>query len=297
MNDDLGPRLREVAARLEAPAGDLGEVLRSGARRRLLRIVGTTLGVIALVGGGWISAALVGSFETTGSGLRPDTAGGPSEGSSAASASPSPAGAEGRVVVTRTDGARYIEGSVSFIRLSYDDGRNIVLPALGPGPDPVAKQVPVGRVTVEHKEQPCVGTCEGLDPPVNRCSTRALVDEVTNLRLKIHIEGSRCSVEVVGEHFALPYDGQDPAEVGVPYRFRILSHCGLGHPIQFDGRYWLPVLPRYRETINPPPGFDQSSDTGKMTLDDEDTATYESSGGTRVEYEPAEPPSRQFMCD
>ena len=76
------------------------------------------------------------------------------------------------------------------------------------------------------------------------------------------------------------------AEPGVAYEFEIRSHCGIDHPIEFDGRFWMVSDARYRNTHNPPPGFDFNTDRGTMTLVDIETARYRSSGGTMVLFEP-----------
>lgn len=70
------------------------------------------------------------------------------------------------------------------------------------------------------------------------------------------------------------------------YHFEIRSHCGIGDPIEFDGRFWVPEQTRYRRGHHAPPGFDFNTDVGTLTLVDSDTAKYVSSGGTTVLFEP-----------
>ncbi len=74
--------------------------------------------------------------------------------------------------------------------------------------------------------------------------------------------------------------------------FRLLVHCGLSYPLEFDGRLWLPVDPELRKTINPPPGIrgDGIYDEGTIRTVDQDTIVYTSSGGIEVEYEPTVQP-------
>lgn len=73
-------------------------------------------------------------------------------------------------------------------------------------------------------------------------------------------------------------------------RFRLLTHCGLSFPLEFEDRLWLPVDERLRNTMNPPEGFssDNYHDMGSIRKVDEDTVVYTSSGGTEVEYRPTE---------
>lgn len=70
--------------------------------------------------------------------------------------------------------------------------------------------------------------------------------------------------------------------------FRLLIHCGLSYPLEFDGRNWRPVDPRLRRTHNPPDGFaiDDNYDKGTVRRVDEDTIIYTTSEGREVEYEP-----------
>src|SRR5918992_882469 len=71
-------------------------------------------------------------------------------------------------------------------------------------------------------------------------------------------------------------------------RFRLLTHCGLSYPLEFDNRFWLPVDAKLRRTINPPEGFhsDGYYDVGRVRPIDHDTVMYTSSVGIEVEYEP-----------
>jgi len=70
--------------------------------------------------------------------------------------------------------------------------------------------------------------------------------------------------------------------------FRLLTHCGLSYPLEFDKGFWLPVNRKLRRTINPPQGFasDGYYDKGSIRRIDEDTLIYTSSTGVDVEYEP-----------
>jgi hypothetical protein len=92
---------------------------------------------------------------------------------------------------------------------------------------------------------------------------------------------------------------QDEGEADGPGEgeFRLLTHCGLSLPLEFDQRYWLPVNRKLRRTINPPEGFasDGYYDEGHLRVVDRDTIIYTSSGGTSVKYEPTR--RRPFSCE
>lgn len=72
--------------------------------------------------------------------------------------------------------------------------------------------------------------------------------------------------------------------------FRLLVHCGLSVPLEFDDRLWLPIDPELRRTRDPPDGFgtDENYDEGTIRVVDRDTLVYTSSEGVEVEYEPSE---------
>ena len=71
-------------------------------------------------------------------------------------------------------------------------------------------------------------------------------------------------------------------------RFRLLTHCGLGLPLEFQGEHWLPVNRKLRRTINAPEGFTSHGyyDVGTVRRIDRDSLVYTSSMGIAVEYEP-----------
>jgi hypothetical protein len=71
-------------------------------------------------------------------------------------------------------------------------------------------------------------------------------------------------------------------------RFRLLTHCGLSYPLEFDGHFWLPTDRTLRRTINAPEGFASHNyyDHGTIRRIDADTVIYTSSTGVEVRYEP-----------
>jgi len=80
-------------------------------------------------------------------------------------------------------------------------------------------------------------------------------------------------------------------------KFRLLTHCGLSYPLEFEDRFWLPVDPKLRRTIGPPEGFtsDGYHDAGTVRRIDRDTLIYTSSTGIEVRYEPTD--ERPYGCE
>jgi hypothetical protein len=70
--------------------------------------------------------------------------------------------------------------------------------------------------------------------------------------------------------------------------FRLLTHCGLSFPLEFETQLWLPVERKLRRTINAPEGFrsDGYYDKGSIRRIDENTIVYTSSTGVEAEYRP-----------
>jgi hypothetical protein len=71
-------------------------------------------------------------------------------------------------------------------------------------------------------------------------------------------------------------------------KFRLLTHCGLGYPLEFENEFWLPSDPELKRTINTPEGFasDGYYDNGTIRRIDDNTLIYTSATGIAVEYEP-----------
>ena len=69
--------------------------------------------------------------------------------------------------------------------------------------------------------------------------------------------------------------------LGVPYRFTLSTHCGLGSLVDFDGSFWDVAGDG---GPNPPPGFGNPSDQGVMTLTSVDQAVYRSSQGVAATF-------------
>ena len=68
------------------------------------------------------------------------------------------------------------------------------------------------------------------------------------------------------------------AEIGVRYRYTLITHCGLNSlPMEFDGSEWLIDGPT--GFPNAPDGFGNPSDQGTIVLDSHEAGTYRSSGG------------------
>lgn len=232
------------------------------------------------------------------------TSGEPVDRSAEAPASPSPGVAIqglGLLVVKRVrePGPFPTEGSVSSVT---------VRPARGPflrgllgdveGGERLVRLVPNGPFTISHAERPCDGSCGALDPPINRCAAqhRMTADMRIVLTIAVSYEGCELRFSADGPIKRRVRDPRVFARLGETYEFQIRSHCGIGHPIEFDGRFWVPEEARYRRSFNAPRGFDFNTDVGTMTLVDSDTASYLSSGGTTVLFEPFDGVVKLFVC-
>lgn len=88
-----------------------------------------------------------------------------------------------------------------------------------------------------------------------------------------------------GRYIYIPRSGH--VSVNVAYRLTILTHCGLDWPIavDFDGSFWDPSGNVAQGTGNPPPGFDNPTDTGVMTLVGPNSAIYRSEHGSVVQFQ------------
>ena len=80
-------------------------------------------------------------------------------------------------------------------------------------------------------------------------------------------------------------------QVGKKYRFTLYTHCGIEFA-RFDGRWWhtAPLIDRG----NPPRGWGNPSQRGKLMLLDEDRAEFRGDNGKKLTFTPAneQPP----MC-
>ncbi len=87
-----------------------------------------------------------------------------------------------------------------------------------------------------------------------------------------------------GQFVFSPRSGR--VQQGIPYRFTMLTHCGLSWPVavDFDGSFWQPInLPD--DGGNPPPGFSNPTDQGIMILRPDGEAEYHSSHGRLVDFQ------------
>lgn len=71
-------------------------------------------------------------------------------------------------------------------------------------------------------------------------------------------------------------------------KYRLITHCGLSFPLEYDHRFWLPVDRKLRRSVSPPDGFSSEgfADDGTVMPIDDDTLIYTSSTGIEVEYQP-----------
>jgi hypothetical protein len=103
-----------------------------------------------------------------------------------------------------------------------------------------------------------------------------------------------------GETNRTPPDGR-PTEIkiGVPYPHKLFVHCGvLG--TRFAGRDWDASPPLRGSPGNPPQGWDENLESGTMTLESPDRATFRSSESDRTAGfvpRPAGQPDPNANCD
>jgi hypothetical protein len=87
---------------------------------------------------------------------------------------------------------------------------------------------------------------------------------------------------------------------GIPYRFSLYTHCGLGYPIavDFNGSFWQPTDPSMAspQNGNPPAGFANPTDQGVMILLSASQAEYHSSHGAVVEFRPRQGSVTTALC-
>jgi hypothetical protein len=80
------------------------------------------------------------------------------------------------------------------------------------------------------------------------------------------------------------YPRSGHADLGVRYRFQLLTHCGLDSPtaMDFDGSFWDPVSsgPASDGNGKPPAGYGNPYDQGTITLISPTRAQYRSRTGT-----------------
>lgn len=85
--------------------------------------------------------------------------------------------AAGTLVVTEEidpSGGLYVEGSLSYIRVS--DGEDVVFQWQMPDDGRLQHDLPPGTYTLTSFQRPCDGNCGYLDPPTDRCSEPLTVE-------------------------------------------------------------------------------------------------------------------------
>lgn len=82
-------------------------------------------------------------------------------------------------------------------------------------------------------------------------------------------------------------DNQPPygpgVQVGESYDYDLYTHCGIEWA-RIDGVWWQ-TAPLDDGNANPPDGWGNPYDAGRLVVDTETTATYTSEAGTAVEFE------------
>ena len=74
-------------------------------------------------------------------------------------------------------------------------------------------------------------------------------------------------------------------EIGKPYPYTLYTHCGI-RSAYFDGRRWVadPILSV--DKVNPPSGWGNPFDQGRMELVAEELARFTSNAGLTAEFRP-----------
>jgi hypothetical protein len=89
-----------------------------------------------------------------------------------------------------------------------------------------------------------------------------------------------------GQFRFFPRSGR--VNAGVPYRFRLYTHCGLDWPlaVDFDGTFWDPIGPGPASdgSGNPPAGYGNPYDRGMITLVSPTLAQYRSDSGAVLQW-------------
>lgn len=100
------------------------------------------------------------------------------------------------LVVQQTGSApRYIEGSLSFLRLEDLDG-TVVFEGRWRGTY-LQQQVEPGSYVLRHWLRSCSGNCGELHAPSDRCSREVRVDEGTTTRTMVHLRSKgNCSISL-----------------------------------------------------------------------------------------------------
>lgn len=83
--------------------------------------------------------------------------------------------------------------------------------------------------------------------------------------------------------------------VGETYDYGLYTHCGIEWA-RIDGVWWR-TPPLDDGNANPPPGWGNPYDAGRLVIDTETTATYTSDAGTAVELERTGRIEAPFACE
>ena len=73
------------------------------------------------------------------------------------------------------------------------------------------------------------------------------------------------------------------AEIGVPYRFNLLTHCGVEY-LRVDDRVWLAKTPLGDAAHNPPPGWPSPMALGTVELTASNALTFKLEGQPPVDF-------------
>jgi hypothetical protein len=97
------------------------------------------------------------------------------------------------------NGALYIEGSYSYVRVERPDGEQVLDQRL-PSDFPVASttfRLDPGSYRLLSYQRPCAGNCGLLDPPTDRCDAALAVEVGSPLEVSVRVSpGEGCAIDV-----------------------------------------------------------------------------------------------------
>ena len=129
----------------------------------------------------------------------------------------------------------------------------------------------------------------------------AIIDEIASSGVRsLPPQVSSVEPQPVGNGQLRFFPRSGRVTVGVPYRFRLYTHCGLDWPLamDFDGSFWDPIGAGPASDVggNRPSGFGNPYDQGTVTLISPTLAQYRSSTGTVLQWSRHAGPQISSLC-
>jgi hypothetical protein len=131
---------------------------------------------------------------------------------------------------------------------------------------------------------------------------RSVIDAPLALAVVAHVALAGCVLAAAPTPQQLPngsflhYPQSSPLPVGTTLSLRLFTHCGVDRMIDFAGVFWESVDPAGRHP-NPPAGFGNPYDDGRITLRGPGDAVYVSSQGRSLALRPRPAPVEVAACD